>query len=135
MAKLDENGARLARLADPRTINLEDARAEALVMGSTPIYYITRTIHSPESGAPTALMELAYRLIVDDHEYIKSIRNNLITLVTPVIEVDGRDKMGDVYKWHLAHPGQNFQPLVYWGKYVAHDNNRAAMGVTLKLPA
>ena len=133
MAKLEENRARLAKLADPRTINMDDAQAEALVSASTPIYYITGTIHSPETGAPTALMELAYRLVVDDHEYIKSIRNNLITLITPVIEVDGRDKMVDVYKWHLAHPGQNYPGLVYWGKYVAHDNNRDAMGATLKL--
>src|SRR3954469_12793115 len=133
MAKLDENRARLAKLGDPRTINMDDAQADALVAASTPIYYITGTIHSPETGSPTALMELAYRLAVDDHEYIKAIRNNLITLITPVIEVDGRDKMVDVYKWHLAHPGQNYPGLVYWGKYVAHDNNRDAMGATLKL--
>jgi hypothetical protein len=133
MAKLEENRLRLAKLGDPRTINLDDAQAETLVQQSTPIYYITGTIHSPETGAPTALMELAYRLIVDDHEYIKSVRNNLITMITPVVEVDGRDKMVDVYKWHLAHPGQNWPSLVYWGKYVAHDNNRDAMGVTLKL--
>src|SRR3954451_24140842 len=133
MASLEENRTRLAKLGDPRTINLDDAQADALVAASTPIYYITGTIHSPETGAPTALMELAYRLVVDDHEYVKAIRNNLITLITPVIEVDGRDKMVDVYKWHLAHPGRNWQPLVYWGKYVAHDNNRDAMGVTLKL--
>ena len=133
MARLQENGARLAKLADPRTINMDDAQAEKLVDGATPVYYITGTIHSPETGAPTALMELAYRLAVDEHEYIRSIRNNLITLITPVIEVDGRDKMVDVYKWHLAHPGQNYPGLVYWGKYVAHDNNRDAMGATLKL--
>src|SRR5947208_14107394 len=78
-------------------------------------------------------MELANRLAVDDHEYIKAIRNNRVTLITPVVEVDGRNKMVDVYKWHLAHPGQNWPGLVYWGKYVAHDNNRDAMGVTLKL--
>src|SRR4051794_36063441 len=119
MAKLQDNTAKLAKLADPRTINMDDAQAEALVNSATPIYYITGTIHSPETGAPTALMELAYRLTVDEHEYIKSIRNNLITLITPVVEVDGRDKMVDVYKWHLAHPGQNYPGLVYWGKYVA----------------
>ena len=133
MSKLEENRTRLAKLGDPRTINMDDAQAEALVSATTPIYYITGTIHSPETGSPTALMELAYRLVVDDHEYIKAIRNNLITLITPVIEVDGRDKMVDVYKWHLAHPGQNYPGLVYWGKYVAHDNNRDAMGATLKL--
>jgi len=133
MAKLQDNSARLAKLADPRTINLDDAQAELLINTSTPIYYITGTIHSPETGSPTALMELAYRLTVDDHQYIKSIRDNLITLITPVVEVDGRNKMVDIYKWHLAHPGQNWPGLVYWGKYVAHDNNRDAMGVTLKL--
>ena len=68
MAKLEENRLRLAKLGDPRTINMDDAQAETLVQQSTPIYYITGTIHSPETGAPTALMELAYRLIVDDHE-------------------------------------------------------------------
>ena len=133
MAKLQDNSARLAKLADPRTINMDDAQAEPLINTSTPIYYITGTIHSPETGSPTALMELAYRLTVDDHQYIKSIRDNLITLITPVVEVDGRNKMVDIYKWHLAHPGQNWPGLVYWGKYVAHDNNRDAMGVTLKL--
>jgi hypothetical protein len=133
MAKLQENTDRLAKLGDPRTLNMDDAQAEKLIAASTPVYYITGTIHSPETGSPTALMELAYRLVVDDHEYIKSIRNNLITLITPVVEVDGRDKMVDVYKWHLANAGKNYPNLVYWGKYVAHDNNRDAMGVTLKL--
>ncbi len=133
MAKLQQNGERLAKLADPRTIGMDDGQAEKLMAGTVPVYYITGTIHSPETGSPTALMELAYRLAVDEHEYIRSIRNNLITLITPVIEVDGRDKMVDVYKWHLANPGRNWPPLVYWGKYVAHDNNRDAMGVTLKL--
>src|SRR3954470_24996347 len=89
MAKLQDNGARLAKLADPRTINMDDAQAEKLLDGAVPIYYITGTIHSPVNGSATALMELAYRLTVDDHEYIKSIRNILVTLITPVIEVDG----------------------------------------------
>jgi hypothetical protein len=133
MAKLPQNAERLAKLADPRAITLDDAQAEKLIEGTVPVYYITGTIHSPETGSPTALMELAYRLAVDDHDYIRSIRNNLITLITPVVEVDGRNKMVDVYKWHLANPGKNWPPLVYWGKYVAHDNNRDAMGVTLKL--
>src|SRR5882672_10777758 len=131
MATLDENRARLAKLADPRTIKMDDAEAEKLVAASTPIYYITGTIHSPETGAPTALMELAYRLAVDESPYIKFIRDNVITLITPVVEVDGRDRQVDVYNWHLAHPKDNWPPLVYWGHYVAHDNNRDAMGLTL----
>jgi hypothetical protein len=133
LAKLEENRARLMKLADPRTINLNDGEADRLVDQSFPIYYITGTIHSPETGSPTALMELAYRLAVDDSPYIKSIREGMVTLITPVVEVDGRNRMVDVYNWHLAHPNENWPPLLYWGHYVAHDNNRDAMGLSLKL--
>ncbi len=82
------NDDRLAKLADPRQIGLDDGKAAALVAQTTPVYYITGTIHSPETGAPTALMELAYRLAVDDAPYIKYIRSHMITLITPVVEVD-----------------------------------------------
>ncbi len=133
LAHQQENDQRLAQLADPRTINLDDAKAKSLIQQSFPIYYITGTIHSPETGAPTALMELAYRLAVDDSPYIQYIRSHMITLITPVVEVDGRDRMADIYKWHKAHPGQQYPRLTYWGHYVAHDNNRDAMGMTLAL--
>ena len=133
LANLDANKARLAQLADPRTIGMDDAKADALIAQSTPVYYITGTIHSTETGAPTALMELAYRLAVDDAPYIRHIRSHVITLITPIVEVDGRDRMVDLYNWHLAHPGENYPPLMYWGHYVAHDNNRDAMAMTLDL--
>lgn len=133
IAKIEDNRAKLTKLADPRTIGMNDAEAEKIVATATPVYYITGTIHSTETGSPTALMELAYRLVVDDSAYIKNIRSNLITLITPVIEVDGRNRMVDVYNWHLANPGKNWQPLVYWGHYVAHDNNRDSMSLSLKL--
>ncbi|HEV8630313.1 MAG TPA: M14 family zinc carboxypeptidase [Thermoanaerobaculia bacterium] len=128
-----ENDARLAQLADPRTLGMDDAKAEPLFAATVPVYYITGTIHSPETGAPTALMELAYRLAVDESPYIRDIRDHVITLITPVVEVDGRDRMVDLYRWHLAHPQAVMPELVYWGHYVAHDNNRDAMALTLSL--
>ncbi|MFZ0298530.1 MAG: M14 family zinc carboxypeptidase [Candidatus Sulfotelmatobacter sp.] len=133
LADAKANDARLAQLADPRTIGLDDAKARPLLDQSWPVYYITGTIHSPETGAPTALMELAYRLAVDDAPYIKYIRSHMIVLITPVVEVDGRDRMVDIYKWHKAHPAQIWPHLLYWGHYVAHDNNRDAMAMTLDL--
>jgi hypothetical protein len=133
IAKIEENRSRLARLGDPRTIQMNDDEAEKLIAASVPVYYITGTIHSPETGAPTALMELAYRLAVDESPYIKHIRDNLITLITPIVEVDGRDRMVDIYNWHLANPGKNWPSLIYWGHYVAHDNNRDSMSLALKL--
>jgi hypothetical protein len=133
LAGAKENDARLAQLADPRTIGMDDAKARPLIDKSYPVYYITGTIHSPETGAPTALMEMAYRLAVDDAPYIKFIRSHMIVLITPVVEVDGRDRIVDIYRWHKAHPKEMYPRLVYWGHYVAHDNNRDAMGMTLDL--
>ena len=133
MSKLEENRARLQKLADPRTINLDEDEADRLVAASFPVYYITGAIHSPETGSPTALMELAYRLTVDNSPYVKAIRDQMVTLITPVVEVDGRNRMVDIYNWHLANPNNNWPSLVYWGHYVAHDNNRDAIGLSLKL--
>ncbi|MBI3262744.1 MAG: hypothetical protein HYZ58_06295 [Acidobacteria bacterium] len=133
MVRLDANKADLAKLADPRTINMDDALAEGIARRAAPVYYITGTIHSTEAGAPTALMELAYRLAVDDSPYVRHIREHVITLITPIVEVDGRDRVVDLYKWRRAHPGQTAPGAIYWGHYVAHDNNRDAMALTLKL--
>ena len=86
---------------------LDDAKAQTLVAQSYPVYYITGTIHSPETGAPTALMELAYRLAVGRQRLTSSfIRTHMIILITPVVEVDGRDRMVDIYKWHRAIPAR-----------------------------
>ncbi|HEV8195582.1 MAG TPA: M14 family zinc carboxypeptidase [Gemmatimonadales bacterium] len=132
MAHLDEFKARMAQLADPR--KLTPATRAQLLKDTKPIYWLTGSIHSPETGSPEMLMELAYRLAVDESEYIRSIRSNVITLITPVLEVDGRDRMVDVLKQQreskLAPGSMN---LIYWGKYTAHDNNRDAIVLSQKL--
>ena len=133
IAKIDANRGDLAKLADPRTIKFDDAMADAIAKRAAPVYYITGTIHSTEAGAPTALMELAYRLAVDDSAYIRNIREHVITLITPIVEVDGRDRIVDLYEWTKKHPNDTPPNAIYWGHYVAHDNNRDAMGMTLKL--
>ena len=51
----------LAELTDPRKITEE--QAQALIQTAKPIYWITSGIHSPETGGPEMLIELAYRLI------------------------------------------------------------------------
>jgi hypothetical protein len=133
MAKYEENRAKLGKLADPRLINLDDAEAEKIIADVAPVYYITGAIHSTEAGAPTSEMELAYRLAVDESPYIRNIRDKVITLITPVVETDGRDRMVDLYNFRKKYPNEPVPSLIWWGKYVAHDNNRDAMGVTLKL--
>ena len=54
-------------------------------------------------------------------------------MITPVLEVDGHDRYVDVYNYKKANPGKAAPPLVYWGKYVVHDNNRDGMALSLAM--
>jgi len=131
IAKLDRYKEITARLADPRKLN--DTEAQSLIGEGKVFYWASGSIHSPETGSPEMLMELAYRLAVEESPFIQAIRKNVIVLITPVLEVDGRDMMVDTYNYRQANPGKNGPSLVFWGKYVAHDNNRDGLGMALAL--
>jgi Zinc carboxypeptidase len=121
ITRLDHYRAITGALADPRRLTADSARR--LVAAGKPIYYASGSIHSPETGSPEMLMELAYRLAVEETPWVQQIRDSIITLITPVTEVDGRDRQVDIYRYRKAN--KNIGPnLVYWGKYTAHDNNR-----------
>ena len=131
LAKLERNKELMAKLADPR--KLDAAAAQAAMQEVVPMYWLTGSLHSPETGSPEMLMELAYRLAVEETPFIETIRKNMIVMITPVAEVDGRERMVDLYNWKRAHEKQAAPSLVYWGKHVAHDNNRDGMNLALAL--
>ena len=132
IARLDEYRAVAAKLADPRGVT--DAERTQLIARAKPIYWLTGSIHSPETGSPEMLMELVYRLAVSDAPNVRRIRDGVITLITPVTETDGRDRAVDAYALERQlKVGRGGVPLVYWGKYVAHDNNRDGLVLSLKL--
>ena len=131
LAKLERYKEITAKLADPRKIS--DSEAQNLIDEGKVFYWASGAIHSPETGSPEMLMELTYRLAVEETPFIQAIRKNVIVLITPVLEVDGRDRMVDIYNYRKANPGKNFPGLIYWGKYVAHDNNRDGLGLALAL--
>lgn len=120
-----------AKLADPRKIT--DDEAKKLIAECVPMYWASGSIHSPETGSPEMLMELAYRLAVEDTPFVQDIRKNMIVLITPVVEVDGRERTVDLYNYRKANPNKPTPNLLYWGRYVAHDNNRDGMAMSLAL--
>jgi hypothetical protein len=121
-----------AKLADPRKIS--DKEAQQLISEAKPMYWATGAMHSGETGSPEMLMELAYRIAVDESDFVKTIRKNIIVMITPVLEVDGRDKQVDVAMAKRKDPDTNVpRRALYWGKYVAHDNNRDNLSLSLEL--
>jgi hypothetical protein len=115
----------LAKLADPRGLSPDQARQ--IVALAKPIYLFTGGLHSSETGPPEMLMELAYRLAVEESPLFDAIRKNVIVMLTAAAEPDGRDRYVDwYYKYKLAEENENERTPgpPYWGKYIFHDNNR-----------
>jgi len=143
VAVADEDGIRdLARLkdaaaalADPRKTGSE--AAETLVAAARPVYYFNAGLHSTELGSPEMAMEMAYRLAVSEQPMIKRIRSEVLVLINPVSEPDGRDKEVDWFYRNLKGKTDfdNLPPdsPPYWGHYVFHDNNRDSHQEALEL--
>src|SRR5436190_3784588 len=81
LAKLSRYKEITAKLADPRGIN--DELAKQLATEGKAIYWASGSIHSSETGSPEMLMELAYRLAVEETPFIQEIRKNSIIMITP----------------------------------------------------
>jgi len=131
IAQLDHFKEVTRRLADPR--GLSAAEGERLVAEGKPMYWATGSIHSSETGSPEMLMELAYRLVVEETPFIQTIRDHEITLITPLVETDGHDREVELFTHRHTHPNDPTPGLLYWGHYVAHDNNRDGMTLGLAL--
>ena len=122
---LEQYRGYLAQLADPRKISDEQARD--VIAKAKPVYHFTAGLHSAETGPPEMVMELGYRLAVEDSPLINTIRDNVIVMITPVSEPDGRDRYVDWYYRHKLEQKTEEDGVPgppYWGKYIFHDNNR-----------
>ena len=132
---LERLKAATAALADPRKTTPQ--QAESLIAAARPIYYFNAGLHSTETGSPEMVMELAHRLAVSNQPMIEQIRRNVIVLINPVAEPDGRDKAVDwfyrYFKGKTDYENLPLGTLPYWGYYVYHDNNRDTHQRALRL--
>jgi hypothetical protein len=123
---LDRLKAATAALADPRIT--DKTAAEKLIATSRPIYYFNAALHSDETGSAEATVELAYRLAVSEQPMIQRIRQQLVVLINPISNPDGRDKMVDwFYRYLKGKTDRDSLPRQsppYWSNYTFVDINR-----------
>jgi hypothetical protein len=126
--QLDELKSISASLADPR--KADEAAAGQLIANGRPIYYFNAALHSDETGSTETTLELAYRLAVSEQPQIQRIRQNLVVLINPVSNPDGRDKQVEWFYRYLKGKTvlENLprQAPPYWSKYAFVDINRDA---------
>jgi hypothetical protein len=130
--QLDQLKADTAALADPR--RTDAAAATKIIEHARPIYYFNAALHSDETGSTEAVLELAYRLAVSDQPMIDRIRRNLVVLINPVSNPDGRDKQVEWFYRYLKGKTElqklPRQAPPYWSKYAYVDINRDAHQLT-----
>lgn len=123
---LENLQAATAALADPRKTS-PDA-AERLIASARPIYYFNAAIHADEGGSVEMVPELAYRLAVSEEPLIQEIRRNVVVLINPVSNPDGRDKLADWFyaflKGKTDYGALPRQSPPYWSRYAFVDLNR-----------
>src|SRR5918994_384527 len=117
-----------AALADPR--QTDPAAAEQIVARARPIYYFNASLHADETGSTESVVELAYRLAVSEQTMIQRMRENLVVLINPVSNPDGRDKVVEwFYRFLKGKTDRDTLPRLsppYWSKYAFVDINRDA---------
>lgn len=81
-------------------------------------------MHASEKAHAQMTSELMWRIASEESKEMQKIRDNVITLVVPVINPDGVDIVVDWYKKNLGTPYETTNPPILYQKYVGHDNNR-----------
>lgn len=105
-----------ARVAEPE--------ARKLAATGKAIVWIDAGMHASEKACAQMIPELAFNLVTGESTEIKQIRDNVITMIMPVMNPDGLDI---VAKWYKAQLGTKFEttnPPWLWHPYIGHDNNR-----------
>ena len=91
---------------------ISDKKARTLSVEGKAVVWIDGGMHATERAHAQMTSELMWRIAAEESDEMKKIRDNVITLIVPVINPDGVDIVVDWYKekhWNphlkpLAHP-------------------------------
>ncbi len=116
--KWKDISAKLARA----TITPEEA--QQLAKEGKAIVWFDGGMHASEKAHAQMTPELLYRIAAEESDEMRNIRNNVITLVVPVINPDGLDIVGSWYRKYVGTMFETSDPPILYQEYVGHDNNR-----------
>ncbi|WP_228236585.1 M14 metallopeptidase family protein [Allomuricauda sp. M10] len=124
----EENLAQLDKWKDISTklarARISDDEATKLSEEGKAIVWIDGGMHSTELAHGQMTSELAYTMATSETAEMKKIRENVITLLMPVMNPDGLDIVVDWYRKNLGTAYETSHPPVLYHYYMGHDNNR-----------
>ena len=124
----EENLAQLDKWKDISTklarVQVGDDEAAKLSQEGKAIVWIDGGMHSTELAHGQMTSELAYTLATSETPEMQKVRENVITLLMPVMNPDGLDIVVDWYRKNRYTPYETARPPILYHYYMGHDNNR-----------
>ena len=103
---------------------LSDGQARTLAADGKTIAWVDFGIHSTEVASSQTAPLFAYRLVTDESQKMKRIRDDVVTLVVPNMNPDGTSMVSDWYMKNLETPYRDSTYPWLYEKYAGHDDNR-----------
>lgn len=103
---------------------IADAKARTLAATGKAVVWIDAGMHASEKACAQMAPELAYKIATEETAEMQQIREQVITLLMPVMNPDGLDIVTSWYRAQLGTPYETTSPPWLWHPYIGHDNNR-----------
>ena len=103
---------------------LQESAARALAREGRAVVWVDFGLHSSEVAHAQAAPLFAWRMVTDDSESARRIREEVILLLMPNMNPDGTTLVADWYMQHVGTPFEKSPPPELYHQYVGHDNNR-----------
>jgi len=121
----------LSRLDEYREISeslaratVDEETAERYASTGKAFVWVDAGLHATEVAPSQMMPLLAHRLVTEESEEMRKIRENVVVLFMPCMNPDGLDIVADWYETNLGTPFETTRPPELYHHYVGHDNNR-----------
>ncbi|MBV9436727.1 MAG: hypothetical protein JOZ44_11780 [Acidobacteria bacterium] len=103
---------------------IDEQTARQLSQQGKVIVWIDGGLHATEVAGAQQSPLIAYRVVSEDSDEMRRIRNDVILVLCPVINPDGLDIVAHWYAKNINTPYETAPNIELWNRYVGHDNNR-----------
>ena len=116
LSKLDNIKTAVTKLSDPRYIN--DKEADKLIKSLPAIAWMAYSIHGNETSGADAALGLIYHLIASNDQNILSLLDNMIIIIDPIMNPDGRARfVKSLEQYRGTAPNYDDQSLLHTGDW------------------
>jgi len=88
------------------------------------VVWIDAGLHATEMAHGQMAPLLAHRLAAEDNAEMRHIRENVVTLLMPMMNPDGLEIVRKWYEQQIGTPYEATSPPELYHHYIGHDNNR-----------